>query len=401
MGSIRQAALLIRSTASSLQIRRAAHLRFLRHHKAFPEFRYTTRSLVSHNATFCTSAETRTAKHVTGAVASEQRKSQSTRGARRGAKPPSTVSKLSAWFWRGIYTLIGAAAAGSAVLYVTDSSGTKQLVKDFRDDVDQKIRFFTEPSREKLLPDARPQYPGGPPMRTLVIALDETLVHSLYTRSNGWRVAKRPGAEAFLAYLCSFYEIVIFTSGLPSYADPILDRLDPNGYITHRLYRAETRYEKGVHVKDLTGLNRDLSRVVVIDHDMKKCKYQLDNAVEVPKWADDPADTTLLDLIPFLESLVKEDVLDVRENLAILHNKSIKDGIADYRANASARLEKEQARKGGIFFGASTAAPPPPPLEEDKAKGAAWNTLSKTSKLFHPSATVEVPQEAKDFQKRS
>ena len=45
--------------------------------------------------------------------------------------------------------------------------------------------------------------------------LDELLLfltnHTLQ-RVNGWRTAKRPGVDYFLAYLSQFYEIVIFTS---------------------------------------------------------------------------------------------------------------------------------------------------------------------------------------------
>lgn len=33
---------------------------------------------------------------------------------------------------------------------------------------------------------------------------------------HGWRTAKRPGADYFLAYMSQFYEIVLFTT-LPSY----------------------------------------------------------------------------------------------------------------------------------------------------------------------------------------
>ena len=31
-------------------------------------------------------------------------------------------------------------------------------------------------------------------------------------RQHGWRTAKRPGVDYFLAYLSQFYEIVIFTT---------------------------------------------------------------------------------------------------------------------------------------------------------------------------------------------
>lgn len=43
-------------------------------------------------------------------------------------------------------------------------------------------------------------------------------------RQHGWRVAKRPGVDYFLAYLSQFYEIVIFTSQY-SYVRVVSDRL--------------------------------------------------------------------------------------------------------------------------------------------------------------------------------
>ena len=44
-------------------------------------------------------------------------------------------------------------------------------------------------------------------------------------------------------------------------AHPIIDALDPQGIIMYRLYRDSTKYENGVHVKDLDKINRDLSKV--------------------------------------------------------------------------------------------------------------------------------------------
>lgn len=308
----------------------------------------------------------------------------------------SVVDNASLWLSRMGYAVIGAAAAGFGVMYVTDPEGTTEAMKAVKSDIDEKIRFFTEPSREQLLPDFKPQYPGQMPARTLVIDFDDILVHSTYSRSTGWRVAKRPGAEAFLAYLSQFYEVVMFTSRLNIYADPILDGMDPNGYIAHRLYRAETKFEKGVFVKDLSVMNRQLDRVVVIDHDMKNLKYHPENAIKVPKWTGDPTDTALLDLMPFLESIVKEDVSDVREHLAVLRDRPIKEAVAEFNANASVRMAKEQENKG-IFFSGSAPPAPPPPVDGEIAKGAVWSTLPTTSKLFHPQ--VDIPEEAKQLKK--
>ena len=71
-------------------------------------------------------------------------------------------------------------------------------------------------------------------VRTLVLDLDDVLVHSDWSRARGWRTFKRPGAEDFLRTMSQFYEVVVYTSQLPTYADPILDRLDPQRYIAYR-----------------------------------------------------------------------------------------------------------------------------------------------------------------------
>ena len=47
-------------------------------------------------------------------------------------------------------------------------------------------------------------------------------------RERGWRTFKRPGATEFLERMAQFYEVVVYTDHLNTYAEPILDRLDPN-----------------------------------------------------------------------------------------------------------------------------------------------------------------------------
>jgi len=37
-----------------------------------------------------------------------------------------------------------------------------------------------------------------------------------------------------------FYEIIVFTAAIPEYADWIIDSIDPDRCITHRLYRQHT-----------------------------------------------------------------------------------------------------------------------------------------------------------------
>mmetsp|Transcript_18694 Transcript_18694/g.27035 ORF Transcript_18694/g.27035 Transcript_18694/m.27035 type:complete len:388 (-) Transcript_18694:153-1316(-) len=264
----------------------------------------------------------------------EEHESQRTTGEAQGASQSQTWARVNR-------------ALNIAAVLGIGSGGVWAYLN--QDEVMEKIRFFTEPSSDKLLPDPV-KYPGGGlPPRTLVIELDDTLVHSMWSRATGWRHTKRPGVEAFLAYLSSFYEIVLFTSQPTTYADPILDKLDPSGYIMHRLYRDATKFTGGVYVKDLSKLNRDLARTIVIDTDSHALELQPSNALLVPKWDRDPMDRTLLDLIPMLENIVRDDVQDVRPLLASYYGTEV---AKEYSRRRSVEIpQSTQSRFGGLTLG--------------------------------------------------
>lgn len=104
---------------------------------------------------------------------------------------------------------------------------------------------------------------------------------------------------------------------------PILDALDPQGFIMYRLVRDATRFVDGHHVKDLAALNRDLSKVsnscgwillltdnshfcliqvIVIDWNNESVKFNPENMLRLPRWKGNDDDTTLYDLAAFLKS---------------------------------------------------------------------------------------------------
>ena len=67
------------------------------------------------------------------------------------------------------------------------------------------------------MPIVDPPYlqPKSPslPVYTLVLDLDETLVHYFETEEEG-HVLVRPGCEAFLKEMSALYEIVVFTAAM-------------------------------------------------------------------------------------------------------------------------------------------------------------------------------------------
>ncbi|PSR75021.1 hypothetical protein PHLCEN_2v9351 [Hermanssonia centrifuga] len=158
--------------------------------------------------------------------------------------------------------------------------------------------------------------------KTLVLDLDETLIHStsrpMYSsmpgsgllggfgigrrnksaghmvevvlggRSTLYHVYKRPFVDYFLRKVSAWYTLVIFTASMQEYADPVIDWLDAGrGILGRRFFR------------ELSGLTECI----------------IANGIPIEGWTNDPHDEALLDLLPILDSL--RFTSDVRRVLGI------------------------------------------------------------------------------------
>lgn len=122
---------------------------------------------------------------------------------------------------------------------------------------------FTEPTSDKLLPDL-PARMRGKELPTLVLALDDVLVHASWDRQYGWRFAKRPGVDEFLRTVAPYYEVVVWTEQF-YLMEPVIVALDKHRAVRHRLYKDGMVLRGGKYVKDLRHLNRALGKTVVLD----------------------------------------------------------------------------------------------------------------------------------------
>ncbi|KAL0477904.1 carboxy-terminal domain RNA polymerase II polypeptide A small phosphatase [Acrasis kona] len=169
-----------------------------------------------------------------------------------------------------------------------------------------------------LLPEQLPQHKGK---KTLVLDLDETLVHSCFTHvpnsdfyipiviegtKHTVYVLKRPFVDEFLTEMAKIYEIVIFTASVSLYANPLLDLLDPNRVITHRLFREHCTFVDGLYVKDLSKLGRDVDSTIIVDNSRVCYKFQPQNAMPSITWLEDKSDNQLVRMIPYLVRIKDE-----------------------------------------------------------------------------------------------
>ncbi|ONM40032.1 CTD-phosphatase-like protein [Zea mays] len=155
---------------------------------------------------------------------------------------------------------------------------------------DVETEYLDQKLLSRCLPDLMdvdsPNHLLKTPVRTkhvtLVLDLDETLVHSTLDqcdsadftlevffnmKNHTVYVKKRPYLKVFLEKVAQMFELVIFTASQRIYAEQLIDKLDPDGkYISRRIYRESCIFSDGCYTKDLTILGIDLAKVAIVDN---------------------------------------------------------------------------------------------------------------------------------------
>ncbi|KAK4402646.1 CTD small phosphatase-like protein 2 [Sesamum angolense] len=176
------------------------------------------------------------------------------------------------------------------------------------DDFDPYYFIKNLPELSSVVPAFRPvllpKQTRSCPSTTLVLDLDETLVHSTlepcddadFTFSVNFNlkdhtvyVRCRPHLTDFLERVSRLFEIIIFTASQSIYAEQLLNVLDQGG--------------KSFAIEFTV---------------IPAFGFQVDNGIPIESWFDDRSDAELLLLLPFLESLV--GVQDVRPFIARKYN---------------------------------------------------------------------------------
>lgn len=183
--------------------------------------------------------------------------------------------------------------------------------------------------------------------KTLVLDLDETLVHShqdgvsraftdrpnnppdftLRVFIDGRRVKflvhKRPHVDFFLDVISKWYNLVVFTASMEIYGNAVANFLDNNrGILTRRYFRQDCEYVSGGgYTKNLKAVEKDLARVFILDNSPAAYRANLNNAIPINSWFSDAHDTSLLNLLPVLDALrFCSDVRSVLSRNLHLHN---------------------------------------------------------------------------------
>jgi len=195
--------------------------------------------------------------------------------------------------------------------------------------------------------------PKNSKKKTLVLDLDETLVHSQFmefsdksdlviqieieNEIHDIHVKVRPGVKEFLEKMDKIYELVVFTASISKYADPLLDLIDKKGYCPYRLFREHCTLINTTFVKDLQRLGRDIKNIIIVDNSPVSYALHPENGLPILTWFEDKSDRELYKITPILQFLssvpdVREYIPKFVENNTINYDKA-NEIIRSYKGN--------------------------------------------------------------------
>ena len=151
---------------------------------------------------------------------------------------------------------------------------------------------------------------------TLILSLDETLIHLQQINYNQCSLKLRPYLIEFLESVKPYYELILFTTKSKYYTIPVMNVIHRNKkYFDFIFYKEHCIIIGNTYVKDLTRIGRSLDSTIIVDNLPQHFKLQKENGINIKSfWAQDPNDRALYDLIPILMNIAFEET-DAREGL--------------------------------------------------------------------------------------
>ncbi|KAH3757028.1 NLI interacting factor [Pelomyxa schiedti] len=205
-----------------------------------------------------------------------------------------------------------------------------------------------------LLEEPHPSHVGK---KTLVLDLDDTLVHSSFQPVEHCDMTfpielegkpftvylnKRPGLDEFLRYATQNFEVVVFTASLKRYADPVINAIDPDHTIPHRLYRGSCTMIQGHYIKDLSRLGRELRNCIIVDNSPVSYALHAQHAIPISTYVNSPHDRCLDSLRLILDQVNSHP--DVCATLKwVLKSPLAADHMAQAELSARATLAPPKA----------------------------------------------------------
>lgn len=288
-----------------------------------------------------------------------------------GGKKAATndALSLSTGQWAFLGSLMALFGISLGVQYEVQNNPMGSVATNYRGSVVEKamnilydntlgqFEEFSQPFTDKMIPDfeAGPFYgpnipPGTPPPPLLVLDLEKTLIGSVHDAKYGWRHVKRPGLQKFLDRISQYYEVVIVSQN--DVNPEVFMAVDPNS-ACHKFGAPNCELRNGVVLKRLDLMNRDLSRIILIDDDAEASSLFPRNTLLIKPFEDinDKTDRELDDLCVLLQAFCHDEVGDFRDTFDDLGTRDVSEAVLEYKMRIhehkqSIRKEREKGLGG-------------------------------------------------------
>ena len=252
----------------------------------------------------------------------------------------------------------------------------REIIHDFYDYTENCMLLITDIKPKNKIKNQIPPkdfifYKKTFRKRICVFDLDETIVHCVGSIKNKkpseyQNVIKvllpnkiavdvglniRPNWKESIKKISEKYYIVAYTASHNSYADSVLNFLDPeNEIFEYRLYRKDciecNVNETKFYVKDLDIFkNFNLKDIIIIDNSVLSFAYHLENGIPIVPYYDSKEDSELPILASYLENIFNyEDLRDANKihiKMHIFLNEAIKEKNNDKESESDEEEEKE------------------------------------------------------------
>jgi len=179
----------------------------------------------------------------------------------------------------------------------------------------QAYDFLLKPPVTKFLPD-QPPLRANMLNKTLVLNFEGTLYSKDFEAGQGIVLHLRPGFQKFIDEMSKLYEVVIYSEEDSQFLTEATMTIDPfQKYFTWVFGREFLVLNGTKYVKDLSLLNRDPRKVVVVDFDKDIYKGEPENLILLNKYHGEENEDSLRYLSVFLNHLANPAVKDVRREI--------------------------------------------------------------------------------------
>ena len=176
-----------------------------------------------------------------------------------------------------------------------------------------------DPSLSSTAGSSAPPAESAGSKPVLVLDMDETMIYGKLSKEHAklmkdrtekselkhfkpkdlpdYWVLKRPDLLTFLCEMRKHFRLFVWTAGLQSYADPILDWIEEDNNFFERRYYRESCFTTptGQYVKDLRNLaGVELSRVLLLDNNKEAYLFNQSNGVPIIDFKGNMEDRELL-----------------------------------------------------------------------------------------------------------